>query len=64
MQATTSTYQQAAPVQFDGAPQGWPDMTHLEPTCNVPVKELHLSKKVTKQQSTSFSPACGDASAA
>lgn len=44
-QATTTTYQQAAPEHFGGASQGWPDMTHLEPTCNVPVKELHLSKK-------------------
>ncbi len=62
MQATTTTYQQAAPAQFVGAPQGWPDIAHLEPTCHVPVKELHLSKKVTRQQHTAFNPACGDAS--
>ena len=62
MQAMTTKYQQAAPVQ--GAPQGWPDMTHLDPTCHVPVKELHLSKKVTRQQPIIFSPSYGGAYAA
>ena len=53
MQATTSAY--AASMPETGKLLGWPDLTPLQATCDIPVKALGLSKKVPLSSSCALS---------
>lgn len=48
MQETASAYAASMPEPTDARAEllGWPDSAHLPPTCDLPVKDLGLSKKV------------------
>lgn len=49
VQVTTTSYEGAVPELMNGTPEllGWPETSQLGPTCDLPAKELGLSKKVT-----------------
>lgn len=53
MQATTSAYAASLSEPADGTAEllGWPDSAPLQPTCDLPVKALGLSKKVLHSNS-------------
>ena len=52
LQETASAYAASMPEPADGkaALLGWPDSAHLPPSCDLPVKDLGLSKKVMMRQ--------------
>ena len=49
VQATAASYQSAVPEVAPDSYQlpAWPDTSQLQATCELPVKELGLSKKVS-----------------
>ncbi len=49
MQETAASYEGAVPERVDDVGQqlGWPDTSQLQSTCDLPVKQLGLNKKVS-----------------